>query len=282
MWQDTEQEIMQQRRDVPWAIVLIGIVLVAAILGWYLWQPAAISLPEPPDNESPPAAEAASQVPQVPQYPISAPSSADDTERRLQPLPALDDSDEYFKLEIAGLFGQELADFMVSTTLLERLVASIDNLPRSQLAERIRPFDALPGPLAVAGQDGTGEFVLLSDNYDRYSALVEQVTTADLEQVADVYRRYYPLFQKSYVGLGYPDAYFNDRLIEVIDHLLATPEVGEPVLLVRPHVLYEFADKKLESLSSGQKLMIRIGPAHRARIKDTLQRFRALVAGNGE
>ncbi|MCB1845033.1 MAG: DUF3014 domain-containing protein, partial [Halioglobus sp.] len=118
----------------------------------------------------------------------------------------------------------------------------------------------------------------LSDNYDRYKVFVEELVSADLQQAADVYRRYYPLFQKSYVGLGYPDAYFNDRLVEVIDHLLATPDVSEPVMLVRPHVMYQFADNKLESLSSGQKLMIRIGPAHRARIKETLRQFRAMVA----
>ncbi len=86
------------------------------------------------------------------------------------------------------------------------------------------------------------------------------------------------MFQKAYVELGYPNDYFNDRLVAVIDHLLTTPVVQEPISLVRPHVLYEFADMDLESLSSGQKLLIRMGDEHATRIKATLSELRLLIA----
>ncbi|MFQ5982999.1 MAG: DUF3014 domain-containing protein, partial [Woeseiaceae bacterium] len=55
-------------------------------------------------------------------------------------------------------------------------------------------------------------------------------------------------------------------------------EVPEPIRLVRPHVLYEFADEDLESLSSGQKLLLRMGNEHATRIKETLEEFRLLIA----
>ena len=119
--------------------------------------------------------------------------------------------------------------------------------------------------------------MLLSDNYQRYDAIVAQISAADLNAVHELYRRYYPLFQKAYEGLGYPDRYFNDRLVEVIDHLLAAPDIDGPVLLTRPHVLFQFADPQLEALSSGQKLLIRVGPAHRATIKASLRALRALL-----
>ena len=101
--------------------------------------------------------------------------------------------------------------------------------------------------------------------------------SADVEAVAEVYRRYYPLFQDAYVDLGYPQGYFNDRLVEVIDHLLATPEIDDPVGLVRPHVLYEYEDPDLEALSSGQKLMLRMGKAHANSLKARLRELRALI-----
>jgi len=41
--------------------------------------------------------------------------------------------------------------------------------------------------------------------------------------------RLYPLLQRVYVELGHPDQYFNDRVVEVIDHLLETPEVAPPI-----------------------------------------------------
>jgi hypothetical protein len=84
--------------------------------------------------------------------------------------------------------------------------------------------------------------------------------------------------QQAFAQLGYPDGYFNDRVIAVIDHLLATPEPEEPVRLLQPHVLYEFADPELEALSGGQKLLIRMGPDHAARIKTVLQNFRTRIA----
>jgi hypothetical protein len=65
--------------------------------------------------------------------------------------------------------------------------------------------------------------------------------------------------------------------VEVIDHLLTTPEPTDPIRLLRPHVLYEFADPDLAALSSGQKLLIRMGPDHMATIKQILSGLRALI-----
>jgi hypothetical protein len=44
---------------------------------------------------------------------------------------------------------------------------------------------------------------------------------------------------------------FNDRLIEIMDHLLAAPEIEGPIELVQPKVLYRFADPELEKRSWG-------------------------------
>ena len=110
--------------------------------------------------------------------------------------------------------------------------------------------------------------------YTVVSWVVAQIYYADIDAVYDTYLRFYPLFQKAYERLGYPNAYFNDRLIEVIDHLLATPEPEGPIVLVRPNVLFEFADPDLEALSSGQKLMLRMGPDNAATLKRLLVKFR--------
>ena len=101
---------------------------------------------------------------------------------------------------------------------------------------------------------------------------------ADPDALVDLYRRYYPRLQAAYVDLGYPDGYFNDRVIEVIDHLLETPDSTAPASLVRPHVLYEFADPELEALSAGQKLLIRMGPENATRSKAALAQLRERIA----
>jgi hypothetical protein len=87
----------------------------------------------------------------------------------------------------------------------------------------------------------------------------------------------YPLFQQSYEDLGYPGKYFNDRLVQVIDHLLQAPEVTGPIRLVQPKVMFQYADPSLENSSAGQKLLIRMGPANERIIKQKLREFRAEI-----
>jgi hypothetical protein len=43
-------------------------------------------------------------------------------------------------------------------------------------------------------------------------------------------------------------------------------------------VLYEYKDPALEELSAGQKILIRMGPEHRALIKSKLREIRTLLA----
>ena len=69
-------------------------------------------------------------------------------------------------------------------------------------------------------------------------------------------------------------AYFNDRLVAVIGHLLQTPEVREPIALTVRRVLPEFADPALEDRSAGQKILLRMGAENAARVKARLRELR--------
>src|SRR5204863_944604 len=89
------------------------------------------------------------------------------------------------------------------------------------------------------------------------------------------YTRAYPLFQRAYEELGFPGLYFNDRLVQALDDLLAAPEPAAPPALVRPKVLYEFADPDLETRSAGQKTMVRMGADNERRVKAKLREIRA-------
>jgi len=255
---------------------LIPLVLAAGAAGalWYYWVQTNEPAPEPVLLPRP-VAQPPLPVPE-PVYPLPEPTPRAQRPE-LVPLPPLDQSDDYFKLALADIFGGSIEDMLARSGVIERIVATVDNLPRSQVADRIRPLDRLGGQFVVDGQDDSGEYNINRGNYARYDALVELVAGADPAELAEVYRRFYPLFQKSYVDLGYPDGYFNDRLVEVIDHLLETPDIDDSVMLVRPHVLYEFADPDLQGRSSGQKLLLRIGSEHRARIKQALREFREIA-----
>jgi hypothetical protein len=257
--------------------ILLAIMLAAALT--YYWLEINRPSPVPEPATAPALVEPLVDEPRSPLHPFPRIESPERPGGEPVPLPSLDQSDEYLKLALADVLGsQSLAEMLAETDLITRMVATIDNLPRDHVAERIRPIAGLAGPFDVEASRDNIEFTISPDSYRRYDLLVDMVTTADLNELTEVYGRFYPLFQKAYVELGYPNAYFNDRLVAVIDHLLTTPVVQDPIILVRPHVLYEFADMDLESLSSGQKLLIRMGNEHATRIKATLSELRLLIA----
>ena len=253
-------------------VAVTALVLVAAAAAyWYFGR----ELPPPaPVVEVPAPPEPGEVRDEGPSFPVPELLPERAAAGELMPLPALDDSDRYFELSLADILGSGVVELLVDDALIEKFVATIDNLPRNTVAERIRPVGRLQRPFAADGQDGSGEFMLNPANYDRYDLLVAMLARADQVALVDTYRRFYPLFQEAYEKLGYPDAYFNDRVIEVIGHLLDTPEVDQPVMLVQPNVLFEYADPALESLSAGQKLMIRVGPDHAVQVKQFLEEMR--------
>jgi hypothetical protein len=55
-------------------------------------------------------------------------------------------------------------------------------------------------------------------------------------------------------------------------------EIKGSVPSTQPWLRYEFADTDLQSLSSGQRILLRVGPAHRATLKAKLRDFRAVLA----
>jgi hypothetical protein len=165
--------------------------------------------------------------------------------------------------------------FLEPEDLARRFVATVDNLPRESYATRLNPVKPIGGPLVVSG--GGDGLSIAPANSARYAAFVRIAESVDPATAVAVYKRFYPLFQQAYVELGYPNGYFNDRLVAVIDRLLATPEVRGPIRVTVPHVLYEFADPELQERSAGQKALIRMGPENAARLKARLRELRAAL-----
>ena len=264
-----------RRESTQFYIPILLAIAVAAALTYYWIE---INRVAPPAEPPPAAVEPVAEEPKSPLHPFPRLESPVGPGGELVTLPSLDQSDEYLKLALADVLGSRtVAEMLAERDLIPRIVATVDNLPRDHVAERIRPIAGLAGVFDVEASSDT-EFTISADSYRRYDLLVDLVTSADLNELTEVYGRFYPLFQKAYAGLGYPNAHFNDRLVAVIDHLLATPDVEDPIKVVRPHVLYEFADMDVESLSSGRKLLIRMGNEHTGRIKTTLRELRLLIA----
>jgi hypothetical protein len=265
MWDEDLEDA--SRRKLAW---LIGALVAAAVAagGWYWYSGRAHPASEPPPVRSAPQ-PAANTTPPI-AHPIPGEGGGPTA------LPALNDSDPVVRDSLVGVFGRDpIQQFLVPQNIVRHIVVTVDNLPRHKVAVELRPVKPTNGQTVTAVQ---GEMTTLSEaNFERYAPLARVVQGTDVRALAVVYERLYPLFQQAYEDLGYPGKYFNDRLVEVIDHLLQTPEVPAPIPLVQPKVFWEYADASLENRSAGQKLLIRIGPQNARIIKAKLRDFRAEI-----
>ena len=188
-------------------------------------------------------------------------------------LPGLSGSDKFVLDALAGLIKNDsLMKLFFTDRIIRRIVATIDNLPRKHLPLSMMPVRRAPGTFMVEGPDS--DKTISPKNAARYSAYVKIAGAMDAKTLVALYVRLYPLFQQAYVELGYPDKYFNDRLLETLDHLLAAPDLKKPVRLVRPNVFYLYADPDLEARSAGQKILMRIGDKNEAKIKAGLREIK--------
>lgn len=269
-WQPVEEP------KIPKAVwYVVPVVVIGAGLGGYLYYTKHKAPPPPPAARTVPLTPAPAAEPSVANPIPGDPNAA-------QPaLPSLDDSDAPLHAALDKLGDAKSIDqVLVPENLVRNIVVTVDNLPRSKTAVERRPVKPTPGNALVLG---TGDEITLSDqNYARYAPFISLVQSTDAKQLSTLYFHYYPLFQEAYESLGYPDKYFNDRLVEVIDHLLATPAPKGPLKLTQPRVFYEYADPKLEALSAGQKVLLRMGPENAGHLKKKMREFRALIARGPE
>lgn len=251
-----------------WVAAFLLLVGIAAA-GYYI-------LSDWPLRQAAPAAEPEVQAPAAPvssnaEAPAPRPGFEGERVAPAKSLPTLENSDPMMRDTVSGLVGRQAFDTLVyPSQLIRRIVATVDNLPRETAPRRVLPLEPVPGRFAAGGE----ELSIAAANAERYVPYVRVFQSLDTRTLVQRYLESYPLFQRAYAELGYPNLRFNDRLLEAIDDLLAAPESSAPVKLIQPKVLYQFADPELESLSAGQKVMIRMGSENAAKVKAKLREIR--------
>lgn len=277
-------------KNLPVRLIFVLLLAAGIVGGLYWWQqkqqqPAAVATappaPTPPADAAPETPPPAPAEPAV-KYPIEPLAKAPETPEQpaIAPPATLDEAANAW----AGK--QNALSQLVVDGVAGRVVATVDNLGRPHVAPRVWPVHPTAGRFTVEQTDAGP--VLADENAARYTAFVKMVQGLDTPQGVAFYTQFYPQFQQAYEELGYPGQYFNDRLVAVIDELLATPEVEGPLLLelpeikdpgadTRPWVRYQYADPALQSLSSGQKMLLRMGPENRQALKLKLREIREAV-----
>jgi Protein of unknown function (DUF3014) len=262
-------------------LVALAAVLVVSVVAMWLWStaaerqppmPAPVAKAPPPREQSPPAEAAASATVQ---YPVA----SDDKPLEAHEIP----------LALGRLLGTKaVTSFLQVDDFPRRFAATVDNLAREHSPSMAWPVLPAPGRFLVEERaEGT---VIAAENAARYTPMVLLAGTIDVPAAVRLYRRMYPLLQHAYRELGFGQRYLNDRVIEVIDVLLATPGAPEfprlellpvrgPVPSLQPWLRYQFADPELEALSAGQKILVRIGPVNQRRLMSKLVELRKELTG---
>ena len=266
------------RRNLP---LIIGLVALAGLgAGAWYWLVG--------NDAPPPAAQGAAPTPPrtLPPSPPE-PVAAQAPEPDAGPPPTVADLEPAL-VELVG--APRVQSLFRLQDLPRRVVTTIDNLGHAQASSTLWPVNPASGPFTT---DRSGdEEVIARANAARYAPYVEMLEAVDLDQAVAAYRRFHPLLQQAYEDLGYPDRGFDQRLVEVIDVLLVTPEPRGAVRVrlpefsaevkpERPWVLYEFADPAFQELSAGQRVLLRMSADQRQRVKRVLTALRLkLVAGS--
>lgn len=265
------------------AAIIVLLAIVAA--GVYVVRMAMHPKPSSQDTEqtalpTPPASSApASSTSVAPiQHPITQ-AEAGPADASTAPLPALADSDTDVLDAVSKLAGNgDLRSLLAPSQLISRTVATVDALPKHSMGSSfILPLHTPKGSLQTAQANGIS--VIGPGNAARYEPYIAVLESVDPHALVAWYRHSYPLFQQAYRELGYPHGYFNDRLVTAIDDMLAAPELHGPIAVTPSGSRYLFADPQLQSLSNGQKLMVRMGPANEQQFKAKLRMIRSLLAG---
>lgn len=262
-----------------------GALVLAAAVGAWVWlkpaQPGPV-LAAAPAQGAAAAAPNAAPAPAGVQNPVGVLGPPDTA------LPPLAESDVMVTELLSEVLGAgQVSSLLQTESFARRVVATVDSLTQAHAPVRVWPVHPTPQRFLVDGEGA--ELVAAKPNAARYAAMLGFAESVPMDDAVALYARLYPLFQQAYEELGYPNRYFNDRLAAVLDHLIKAPEPQGPLQLKltpvqtelpdpRPWLRYEFADPALQALSSGQKIMVRMGPANEARAKAVLRELRRRVA----
>ena len=256
------------------AVPFLLLIILFAAGGWYFFMRPSDPVHELPPPQIAPVLPATQHQPGLQsQSGLEYMQPEQETVVPTKPLPELNESDPEVTGALADIVGAgSLAEYLVMDQLISRAVASIDSLASRQVPPHINPVRPASDKFIA---DSEGENLVMSaQNFSRYDGYVVFLQSVDSNQLTAFYQHYLPLFQQAWEENG-GQGLFDQRLLEVIDELLETPDVADPVYLTKPEAVYLFADPVLEDMTAGQKVLVRMGSVNAGVVKEKLIQLRA-------
>jgi len=160
--------------------------------------------------------------------------------------------------------------------LLRSFVVFVENISRGEFPQTGLPYRRIDEEMAVTTVDDN-LFVMDESAHARFDRVVDTFVAIDTDQALILYRTLSPLFQQAYSEIGFRNVNFDDTLRQAINNVLRSPNVDGPFQLVKPSVMFLYADSSIENLNNVNKQLVRIGPENTEKLKAKLREFTLLL-----
>ena len=270
---------VQPSNKASWPVI-VGILIVVLLVTWQF----AFNKPEPVVAITEPVKEEiveatvvdTDQEPTIVE-PVVIDPQAVDVEPITIDLPLLDESDELVKARLPSLtMRTKLLKLLVGDDMIRRLVVFTDNFAQGAVAYEhsplIRPSTkfSMDDNKAMHQEDDSQRTWRLDETQsERFTVYVELLHSLDKKELVNVFHEFKPLFDQAYQELGYEDD-FTNVLQEAINRVLAMEIPNEPLMIVRPSVMYKFQNAEVENLPGADKLLLRLGKENLLVLKSVL------------
>ena len=262
------------------AISVIGLLFLVYLAATFESpdRTSTVELEQPIPRAPDPIERAPAPTPEPAQEVEVADQVAAEPELPVEPmpvLPSLNESDSFVMPRLAALeTGESLMRVLASEDLIRKFVVFTDNVAGGNLPQMEYPVQRMTEEMAVTALDNN-LYVMEPSSYKRFDEVIDTFVALDVDQGLALFRMTGPLFQTAFAELGYGERSFDNVLIEAIDNILNARTVEGPFQLVKPSVMYLYAEKGIEDLSPVEKQLIRIGPDNTRKLKARLTEYRA-------
>ena len=188
-------------------------------------------------------------------------------------LPDLNSSDAFLTEEIRGLGnGGAVVSLLAEDQLIRKFVVFVENISRGDFPQTGLPYKALGQEMPVSTLD-ENLYAMDEAAHSRFDAVVDTLVALDTDAAMALYRLLSPLFQRAYAEIGFRNSNFDETLERAINNVLDMAEIEGPYQLVKPSVMYLYADASIENRQEVHKQLIRIGPENTVKLKAKLQEY---------
>jgi len=245
-------------------IAIIAVALVAFLAGGAWWM----SRPKKVAQNASPAVVTATEAPIDTKTPPAPPVN----------LPPLDKMDGFLRPMLSALSSRpELARWLATDDLVRQLAMAIDQAATG--ASPARDFKVIK-PTTPFVPLGRGlQRTIDPASYRRYDGLVQTVTSIDAASAAKVYKTIHPRLNEAYRSLGNQTSDVDRGMAQVLDILLDTPVVKDPIAVTVSDTGggWAYVDNDLETLRPTQKQLLRMGSVNVDRLQVWLRAFQAAL-----